>query len=232
MTVAFNECSVLLYGPSKIGKTSFANKISGSAFIATERGHNFLNPKPQFPVKYVSDWAEFLSATSDIVAQIKKGVPIKTVVIDRVDSLYPMVEDHVCKENKIKSLQDLEWGKGFSLARKEFERVIRKLSLVGIGIVYISLSKEKELKSKTQAYTVTTTTLDARATEIVAGLTDFNLFAYMNEAGQRVVRTKPYKYVVPLGDRTGLLPEIIPFQYEEFISEFNKAVGNKEEVKS
>lgn len=221
----FASMNSVVWGDPKVGKSTFASQIPGALFLATEEGQNFLSVF-RVPIK---SWEDLLATAKELQAGKHE---FKTLVIDTVDILYSHCERFVCKRENVDNVADLEFGKGFAMVRAEFMRVLNGLNMLGLGLVFISHAKEKEFKTKTQSYTVKVCTLSDKPATMVTGLCDFVLYAYIDEKGERVMRTKPTKYIIHAGDRSGKLPELLPFQYTTFIKEFNKAVGNKEEVKS
>ncbi len=85
---SLSNVSILLYGPSKIGKSSFASQAPDAIFLATEPGLNALEVYQQ----PIGSWPDFL----DACAELAKGKhPFKTVVIDTIDILYRLCADHI-----------------------------------------------------------------------------------------------------------------------------------------
>ena len=108
------QYSILLYGSTKAGKSTFASKAPGAIFLATEPGLNALSV---FKVD-ISSWPEMLSACKELSEQKHE---FKTVVIDTIDNAYEFCLEHVCKGLKIEHPADLEYGKGWSAVNLEFK---------------------------------------------------------------------------------------------------------------
>lgn len=152
----FAELSKLIHGFIKTGKTTLACQMvvgdKEPLFIATEDGHHGLNVL----VESVRNWSDFKLAVkklTDNKAALREQC--SCIVLDLVSDLDQWCADYVCGLLHIKSLSDLEWGKGFSEHRKEFQREIAKLFDL-LPLTFISHSKEKEIsfegeKIKTQA---------------------------------------------------------------------------------
>jgi hypothetical protein len=212
---------ILMYGPGKIGKSTFASQAPGAIFCASEAG---LNNLEVFQVT-VSNWTEMLAFCKDI-AEGKHE--FKTVVLDTIDNLYRFCSEHVCAQQKIVHESDLEYGKGYSLVNGEFMRVLTKLSLLPYGLLLISHSQEKEKKTRTGTILRSVPTLPEGARKIVLGLVDMILFADIEvvkgedgkEQRQRVIRTKPSE-LYEAGDRTGRMPETVPLDYASIIQAFD-----------
>lgn len=203
-----SDMNTMLYGNPKIGKTTFASTINGGEgvlFCATEEGHKHVEV---YKVN-ISSWKEFLELA---VSLEKDRQGFKTLVVDTVDLLIKQCEQFICKKNGVEHPSDLAFGKGFTLIKDEFIRVITKLNHLGFSFVFISHAKEKEQKTKVQTWTVMDTSLSATWSTLVCGMCDFIFFLHFDGDGKRKVRTKPTKYI-NAGDRTGKLPEIIDLDF-------------------
>lgn len=218
---AIGDFTVLIYGPSKIGKSTWCSQAENALFLATEPGLNALEVY-EMPIK---TWEDLLKTFAEI---IKGNHDFKTIIIDTIDNAYKMCSEYVCRINKISHESDLGFGKGYTLVNNEFNRVLNKLAFLPYGLILISHSQEYEVETRTGKYTCTAPTLPEKARRHVMGLVDLILFcdqdAYKDEDGkvsyERVMRTKPtLQYAA--GDRTGRLPETIPLDFKTFENFFN-----------
>jgi len=100
-----SDLTALVYGPSKIGKSTWCSKADDALFLATEPGLNALEVF-QTPI---TCWDDLLQACAEI-AEGKHE--FKTIVVDTVDNAYKMCSDYVCKKFKIEHESDLGYGKG------------------------------------------------------------------------------------------------------------------------
>ena len=216
-----SDYSILLYGPSKAGKTTTASQADGALFLATEPGLNALNAF-QVPV---TSWEDFLAAC----AEIAQGEhPFKTIVVDTVDLAYRFCSEHMLKKYSVEHESDLGYGKGYALVNNEFHRVLTKLAHLPCGLILISHAQEIVVETRTGKFTKTVPTLPEKARKIVLGLVDIILYCDVEVTrdanGQatvrRVLRTKPTQYY-EAGDRTGRLPEILDMDYRAFVAAFN-----------
>ena len=116
------DLTVLVYGRSKIGKSTWCSHSDGALFLATEPGLNALDVY-QVPIR---SWDELLASCGEI-AEGKH--PFKTVIIDTVDNAYRMCSDYICTKFKIEHESDLGYGKGWALINNEFHRVLTKMGM-------------------------------------------------------------------------------------------------------
>ena len=217
---ALSDLTVLVYGPTKIGKSTWCSRSEGALFLATEAGLNNLEVF-QAPI---ATWEQLLAACAEI-AEGKH--PFKTIVLDTVDNAYRMCADYVCARHKVDHESDLAYGKGYALINNEFYRVLNKLALLPYGLFLISHSQEREFETRTGKVMRIVPTLPDKARRTVLGMVDMVLFCDL-ETGtgadgkptvRRVMRTKP-SAAYEAGDRTGRLPEVIDLDYQRFLDAF------------
>jgi hypothetical protein len=157
-----SDLTALVYGPSKIGKSTWCSKADDALFLATEPGLNALEVF-QTPI---TCWDDLLQACAEI-AEGKHE--FKTIVVDTVDNAYKMCSDYVCKKFKIEHESDLGYGKGYALINNEFQRVINKLAFLPYGLILISHSQERDIETRTGKHTRIVPTLPEKARKLVTG---------------------------------------------------------------
>ena len=221
-----HEFTVLLYGPTKFGKSKICSQAESALFLETEPG---LNSLEVFKLP-IGTWDELLAAAKEL-ADGKHA--FKTVIIDTVDNAYRMCAEYMCKKFKVEHESDLEYGKGYAMVNNEFFRVLNKLALLPYGLFLISHSQEKEIDGRTGKFTKIVPTLPDKARKLVLGLVDIILFcdfeptkdADGNPGYKRVLRTKPStRYEA--GDRTDRLPEVIDFDFGAFVAAFMQGASS------
>lgn len=226
-TIDAAKLKVLVYGPPKQGKSTFASQAPNALFLATEAGLNALDVFQQ----PIHTWDDMLAACQEIAAGKHQ---FSTIVIDTIDNLYRLCSEAICKRMRIDTLGDAEFGKGFAMCNSEFLRVLTKLSLLPYGLVLISHSQDIEVKTRTGKSLKTIPTLPGRARLIVLGLVDVILFLDQEtvtlEGGKtvsrRVLRTKGTD-VYEAGDRTGKLPETMELDFPAFAAAFKASDDKK-----
>ncbi len=232
--------SCLLYGPTKIGKTSFC-AATDALFLCTEPGTEALST---YEIQ-ITDWGSpytidkhgvsrggLYAVSQEIWRAYNAGekLPYTSVVIDTIDNAWAFCQADVCRRLSIKHPSDAGYGKGWDAVKKEFRSVLLGLARLPIGLWLISHSKTTTIETKGQpSYDRTTPTLPGSAREIVLGLCDMVLLADFQITGkgneqkqERVIRTKPTAGY-DAGDRTGKLPETIPLNYNAFMKSFDEA---------
>jgi hypothetical protein len=225
------DLTVLVYGATKIGKSTWCSGAQDAIFLSTEPGLNSLEVF-QVPIR---SWDELLAACGELA---EGNHQFKTVIIDTVDNAFRMCAEHVCRKFKVEHESDLGFGKGYALITNEFQRVLNKLAFMPYGLYLISHSLNIEVETRTGKYTKTVPTLPEKARKIVLGLVDMILYCDIETAtgpdnkalARRIMRTKPSLYY-EAGDRTGRLPEVIDLDYSRFIEAYNAGAGDRKNTK-
>lgn len=115
---------VVLYGPEGIGKSTFAANFPAPVFIDTEGGTKRLDvarlPAP-------TSWAMLLDEVDEVA---RGGVACGTLVIDTADWAERLCVEAVCARFKVKGIEDLGYGKGYTYSKEEFGRLLDALEEV------------------------------------------------------------------------------------------------------
>ena len=207
---------ILIYGRAKIGKSTLCSQFEEPLFLATEPGLNHLEV---FKVN-INSWEKFLEACSDLAGGKHK---FKTIIIDTIDNLVVFCQDYVCKKNGINHPSELPHGKGWSMVTSELRRALVKIAQLPYGLVMVSHSELVEVETKTRKYTRYTIPIGGKNRGIILNMPDIILFIDSEVAKdgteRRLIRTKPSMFY-EAGDRSELLPEVLPLDYKELAKHF------------
>ena len=213
---SLNTLTALVYGPPKIGKSTFASKAPNALFLATEPGLNAL----EVYQLQIATWKDFLAAIDEIA---KGNHGYRTIVIDTLDMLYRLCADSVCRQRGVIHESDGAHGNIYGLIKVELQRALTRLANLPYGLILICHSKERDMETKTGVMTRTVPTLSESFREVVNSLVDIILFCDFqvekDEKGttvlRRVMRTKAHPNY-DAGDRFHRLPEIIDLDFDAF----------------
>lgn len=115
---------VVLYGVEGIGKSSFAARFPQPVFIDTEGGTGRLDVR-RLPAP--DSWQMLL----DEAAETATGqVPCQTLVLDTADWAEKLCMAGVCARFKVKGIEDIGYGKGYTYVKEEFARLLDVLEKV------------------------------------------------------------------------------------------------------
>jgi hypothetical protein len=135
---------VIVYGVDGVGKSTFAASAPSPIFVGTEKGTASLDVA-RFPTP--KSFKEVLTAIDELT---KEKHDYKTLAIDSLDWLEPLVWEQVCIDNSWKSIEDPGYGKGYVFANKYWQDMMSRLSRLredrGMNIVLIAHSQVKLAK--------------------------------------------------------------------------------------
>jgi hypothetical protein len=119
---------VLIYGPDGVGKTSFAAGAPSPIFLGTEDGTDFLDVA-RFPSP--NSWVDVIESIKELITKEHK---FKSLVIDSLDWLEPLLWRQICDEYKVKSIELAAggFGKGYVEAVDRWAKLMQLLNLVRV----------------------------------------------------------------------------------------------------
>ena len=115
---------ILIYGTGGIGKTTFAACAPNPVFIRTEDGMGMIDV-PAFPV--ASTFNEVMEAIESLATQDHE---FKTLVIDSLDWLEPLILKKVAEDEKVQSVEQIPYGKGYFMALQLWSDFIDALAFL------------------------------------------------------------------------------------------------------
>lgn len=139
-----------IYGVSGVGKTSLGAEMPSPVFIDLEGGTSELRsgkrlPKPN---SYTQVLEQIKGLTTDSHDR-------KSLIIDSLDHIEPLVWDHVCysQDKKVTSLESIPYGKGYLFALDEWRKMISALAALrekrGMNILLVAHSIDRPAKDPT-----------------------------------------------------------------------------------
>lgn len=130
---------VLIYGASKIGKTSFAVQAPRTLTCAFELGLNAISGQRYVPMP---KWVDF----KKVISQLRKPQAREmydTIVIDTATWAYGLCEKYICQREGVEDLRSIPWGQGWGMVKNEFSETLREITMLGFGIILICHEKER-----------------------------------------------------------------------------------------
>ena len=123
----FSPLKTVVYGVPGVGKTTFASTWERPLLLRTEDGASALDI-PTFP-RVVQNIAEFRSALNVV---LKEKHYLKTLIIDSLDWLEPLVWEEVCREAEPsrKNIEDFGYGKGYVLVDDKWRNIQARLDMI------------------------------------------------------------------------------------------------------
>lgn len=221
--------SVFFYGEPKSGKTTIATQFPGHLLLAFEKGYSAI---PGAMAQPINTWGEF----KKVLAQLKTSALVEkfeTIIIDTADIAYDYCEKYICDNNNVDTIGDIEFGKGWNLAGREFDESLRKIVQYGYGLVLISHSTDKTFKDEAgNEFNQIVPTLSKRPETIVARLCDIIGYSrsITNEDGSSATRLfmrGTPRFVA--GSRFKYTPDSIEFTYNNLVAAIGEAIDHQME---
>lgn len=181
------------------------------------------------PINSWSDLKKVVRQLKDEKAKAK----YETIVIDTIDLAYDFCEKYICANNNVDTISEIGYGKGFKLAAKEFDELLRTIVQRGYGLVMISHATDKTFKDQNgQEYNQIVPTLENKPRNIVSRMADiigYSRCIDLPEGGSTTrlfLRGTP-RYVA--GSRFKYTPDSIEFNYQSLVKAIGDAIDRQEQ---
>ena len=190
---------VFIYGGPGIGKSSVAAQSFKPVFLPTEDGLDQISCDA-FPIS--RSYEEFKTHLTSLLTE---DHPYRTVVIDTVDWLEPLIFNRVCADYHASAIEKVDggYGKGFSYALAywgELKSLLQELrDTKRMAVIFISHATTKEIHDpETGDMTQYIPKINAKAASFLMEWCDAVLYltrqhgaARGEDGGERVFRTAP-----------------------------------------
>lgn len=164
---------MVIYGPGGMGKTTLASEFPDSVFIQTETGEGE-NHITSFTDGAVGSFSEVMEALTSLATD---DHPFKTVVIDSITRLEPLIWAALCQQQKWQNIEDAGYGKGYIMADAFWQDFLAACGYLrnvkGMTVVMIAHETVTTFKDPTtDSYDRYTMRLHKRAEAMVRELSD------------------------------------------------------------
>ena len=226
---------IVLYGGAGVGKTFFAASTNKPIFILCEDGMGKIEAD-HFPLA-----ESFEEVLKNLQSLLDNDNDYKTLVVDSLDWLEPLIWDKACQDNNWKSIEQPGYGKGYVEVLKywrEYIRLLNELREKGFMIMQIAHNQIKRFESpEIEAYDRHELKLHRKAADLILEHSDCCFFANYKlgtvqvkgkggnmttkaVSGERIIycQEKP----AYLAKNRYALPETLPFDWETVRAEMLK----------
>lgn len=134
---------IVIYGGAGVGKTSFGATTNKPVFLLTEDGLGKVEAD-HFPV--AKNWDDFMGYLATL--QNEKH-DFKTLVIDSLDWLEPLIWNKACEDNGWKTIEQPGFGKGYVTVLsywREYIDILNDLRNNGMTIIQIAHNQIKKVE--------------------------------------------------------------------------------------
>lgn len=224
----------LIYAKPKLGKTTLVSQFGDEdknkvLFFATEPGHKELSiymwqtndggqPKT---------WADFRQC----VMEFAKSPEFSCLAIDTAGHLVEWCANYVLKSQEKDDESEGNYGDLYRRIRREFQNVINYLGQLNKGIIFIAHTKLEKQNFTKGGSDITTTEPDLpdKYKNLFNGMVDYIFYGFTDFEGNRLLRTKATDTIVA-GDRSGKLPEVMPFDAKVLIKHLTKTETQQQQT--
>lgn len=221
---------ILVYGKPKTGKTTLASRFPKNLLIAFEKGYNAIDGIKAIDI---NKWADFKL----VLRQLEKKEAQEmydTITIDTTTIAYEMCEQYICAQHGVQTIADIPWGQGYTATKKEFEKCLRKITMLGYGLVLIShIETRKEKLSDDNEIEILAPSMPKRCYEVVNQIVD--IIGYISTEWDDDGNSVRWLYTrqtptVMAGSRFKYLAPKIKLGYDELVKAINEAIDKQRDV--
>jgi hypothetical protein len=167
---------MLIHGVAGVGKSTFAANADSPVVVATEDGLGMLKVA-SFPVA-----KSFDEVMEGLAALYSESHEFRTVVVDSVDWLEPLIWKKACDDNRWGSIEEPGYGKGYLAALDLWRQYLDGLNALrderGMTVIQIAHTDIKRFDSpEHEPYDRYVIKLHARAAALLQEHSDIVLFA-------------------------------------------------------
>lgn len=138
----FGAYSTFIYGPGKIGKSTFVTELYGDRVLQIFTEKRFQHLEGAY-IQYVSTWQEFMTVMKQLKdPELKEKFDV--VSIDTVENLFNMLEKYIAAkfDEEMVGSGSVGYGKDWTALRKSWTDGLAMIEKNGYVPVFVSHSKQ------------------------------------------------------------------------------------------
>ena len=216
-----------LYGPGKIGKTTFGSQMPKPLLLAFEKGYNAI---PNIQAQDVSTWSEM----KQILRQLKRPEVkqrFQSIIIDTIDIAAAACEKYIIDQNNVDTLNQIPYGQGWVQVKRELESTFRAVTQLGYAVLFISHDKDKTFKRQDGTeYNQVVPTLSNSYNEIIKNMVDIYGYAHLivkEGVPVRVLTLRSFDGTIDCGSRFRYMEPEVKFSYNSLVDALNRAIDEE-----
>lgn len=142
-----------IFGQSKVGKTTTLASLDNCLIIDTEQGTEMVEAMKVG----ANNLTDFMAVLKAIKAKEEK---YDYLALDTIDNIVLWMEEFVCKSEGVKTIGDLDFGKGYAMVRDNVMKILGQLKpLAAKGVILVGHRKKTLIANETDIK-VNTSSLD------------------------------------------------------------------------
>lgn len=218
-----------LYGPGKIGKTTFGSQMPKPLLLAFEKGYNTI---PNIQAADVSTWSEM----KQILRQLKRPEVkqrYQSIIVDTIDIAAAACQKYIIDQNNVDTLNQIPYGQGWVQVKRELESTFRAVTQLGYAVLFISHDKDKTFKRQDGTeYNQIVPTLSNSYNEIIKNMVDIYGYAHLvikEGIPGRALTLRSLDGTVDCGSRFRYMQPEISFSYNSLVNALNQSIDREAE---
>lgn len=216
-----------IYGSPKVGKTTLGSQMPNPLLVALEKGYNAI---PGIFAQDVTTWSEL----KKVVKELKKTEvkeKFKSVIIDTVDIAATLCDKYVCDQNGVSALNEIPYGQGWNLLKKEFEGTFRTITQLGYAVCFISHVKEVPFKRQDGTeYTLIRPSVSDTYNKIIENMADLYGYihaVYIDNHSEVRLTLRSLDGTISCGGRFKYISPEIECNYSNLVKTLNEAIDRE-----
>lgn len=207
--------SLLLFGQSKVGKTTKLSELEDCLIIDTENGTDFVESM-SVKVNNLKDLNDLVKALAEPGAR-----RYKYIALDTVDNVALWYEQFVVKRAtqdnpKIKALIDIPYGGGYGMVRDYVGEFLRRLKQFSDRVIEIGHRKKTIIGEDSNDLAELTLDLPGKLKNLIMADADAIGYVYRDEETSQLMVSFKATGVVDAGSRCDhLRNQVIPFEWDK-----------------
>lgn len=173
---------LLIYGQSKVGKTTSTSLIPNSINLDLEEGTKFIKCN-KINILEMTKSKNGMEALREVYLYFKENFigkptddfPYDTIIIDTIDVIEKWAGEEVANENDVEHYTDVPYGAGYSILRDKITNLLESFVNLGLSVVVIAHRKKSIVGEKDNM-------INVRDVDLTGKLKNF-LFAWADAIG-------------------------------------------------
>ena len=216
-----------IYGPGKIGKTTFGSQMPGALILAFQKGYNAL---PNVYAQDVTTWADMKIILRDLKKPEVKDL-FHSIIVDTIDIAAAACQKYIISQAGVDTLNQIPYGQGWSRVKRQLEDTFREVTQMGYAVLFISHDKDKTFKRQDGTeFNQIVPTLGNSYNLIIKDMVDIYGYVHpMIKDGQpkRVLTLRSLDNTIDCGSRFKYMQPEVNFSYDALVDALNKAIDEE-----
>lgn len=216
-----------IYGPGKIGKTTFGSQMPGALILAFQRGYNAL---PNVYAQDVTTWAQMKMVLRDLKKSDVKEM-FHSIIIDTIDIAAAACEKYVISQAGVDTLNQIPFGQGWARVKRQLEDTFRAVTQLGYAVLFISHDKDKTFKREDGTeYNQIVPTLGNSYNLIIKDMVDIYCYAHSvvkEGTSKRILTLRSFDNTIDCGSRFKYMVPEVDFSYNALVQALNNAIDEE-----